>query len=114
MMNTVSLTLVVICLVLAVTNGFKQNSFHAASSKVIRSLKVNNIVATSIQIQPFRMDLSLQAKKKEPAPVVEEEVKKEGIEPKYLGALGVFLFAALYDFFITHGGQPYLAHPPVL
>ena len=44
----------------------------------------------------------------------DETPKSGGIEPKYLGALGVFIFAALYDFFITHGGQPYLAHPPSL
>lgn len=43
-----------------------------------------------------------------------DTAKSGGIEPKYLGALGVFIFAALYDFFITHGGQPYLAHPPTL
>ena len=44
----------------------------------------------------------------------DDSAKSGGIEPKYLAALGVFLFAALYDFFITHGGQPYLAHPPTL
>ena len=44
----------------------------------------------------------------------DDTTKSGGIEPKYLGALGVFVFAALYDFFITHGGQPYLAHPPSL
>jgi hypothetical protein len=44
----------------------------------------------------------------------DDSAKSGGVEPKYLAALGVFLFAALYDFFITHGGQPYLAHPPTL
>ena len=37
--------------------------------------------------------------------------KSDGIEPKYLAALGLFIFAALYDFFVTHNGQVYLAHP---
>ncbi|CBJ25797.1 expressed unknown protein [Ectocarpus siliculosus] len=39
----------------------------------------------------------------------EEEVddveEKGGIEPKYLAAIGVVLFAALYDLFVTHGGR---------
>ena len=37
--------------------------------------------------------------------------KAAGIEPKYLYALGLFIFAALYDFFVTHGGKAYLVHP---
>jgi hypothetical protein len=55
-----------------------------------------------------RMDCSLREKSNST-----DDGKSSGIEPKYLAALGVFVFAALYDFFITHGGQPYLAHPPV-
>jgi len=39
------------------------------------------------------------------------EKEPSRVEPKYLAALGVFIFAALYDFFITHHGQVYLAHP---
>ncbi|CAM9649434.1 unnamed protein product [Ectocarpus sp. 12 AP-2014] len=39
----------------------------------------------------------------------EEEVddveEKGGIEPKYLAAIGVVLFAALYDLFVTHEGR---------
>ncbi|CAM9553772.1 unnamed protein product [Ectocarpus sp. 8 AP-2014] len=39
----------------------------------------------------------------------EEEVddveEKDGIEPKYLAAIGVVLFAALYDLFVTHEGR---------
>jgi hypothetical protein len=37
--------------------------------------------------------------------------EKKGLESKYLVALGVFAFAALFDFFVVHQGQPYLAHP---
>ena len=33
-----------------------------------------------------------------------DDPKADGIEPKYLASLGVFLFACLYDFFITHQG----------
>ena len=33
-----------------------------------------------------------------------DDPRAEGIEPKYLAAIGVFLFACLYDFFITHQG----------
>lgn len=44
----------------------------------------------------------------------DETPKSGGIEPKYLAALGVFIFAVLWDFFVTHAGQPYLAHPPSL
>lgn len=36
---------------------------------------------------------------------------KTGIEPKYLAAIGLVLFGALYDFFVTHHGIAYLAHP---
>jgi len=36
---------------------------------------------------------------------------KPAIEPKYLAAIGLVLFGALYDFFITHHGVAYLAHP---
>lgn len=66
------------------------------------------------QKQQQRTNFSLQAKKEKPAPKAEvtEKEEKSGIEPKYLAAIGVFAFAVLYDFFITHGGQPYLAHPP--
>ena len=38
-----------------------------------------------------------------------EETKS--IEPKYLAAIGVVIFGVLWDFFITHHGQVYLAHP---
>lgn len=41
----------------------------------------------------------------------ETDAKKGGIETKYLIGWGAFLVAALYDFFVTHGGQPYLVHP---
>ena len=42
----------------------------------------------------------------------DDSVTKEGgIEPKYLAAIGLFVFGCLYDFFVTHGGQPYLQHP---
>jgi|MDTB01.1.fsa_nt_gb hypothetical protein len=34
-----------------------------------------------------------------------------GPEKKYVYAAGVVLFGILWDFFVTHGGQPYLAHP---
>lgn len=37
--------------------------------------------------------------------------KATGPEKKYVYAAGVVMFAILWDFFITHGGQPYLAHP---
>lgn len=30
----------------------------------------------------------------------------EGIEPKYLAAMGLVVFGILYDFFITHHGVP--------
>jgi len=36
---------------------------------------------------------------------------KPAIEPKYLAAIGLVLFGALYDFFVTHHGIAYLAHP---
>lgn len=36
---------------------------------------------------------------------------KPAIEPKYLAAIGLVLFGALFDFFITHHGIAYLAHP---
>jgi hypothetical protein len=29
-----------------------------------------------------------------------------GVEPKYLAALGVLLFAIAFDFFVTHKGVP--------
>jgi hypothetical protein len=35
----------------------------------------------------------------------EESTEKSGVEPKYLVALGVLIFAALYDFFVTHNGM---------
>ena len=63
--------------------------------------------------QQQRLNFSVQAKKEPKKSAPEAEVnEKGGIEPKYLAAIGVFAFAVLYDFFITHGGQPYLAHPP--
>mmetsp|Transcript_31539 Transcript_31539/g.43284 ORF Transcript_31539/g.43284 Transcript_31539/m.43284 type:complete len:106 (-) Transcript_31539:77-394(-) len=40
-----------------------------------------------------------------------DETEKTGVETKYLVALGVFFFACVYDFFVMHGGQVYLAHP---
>eukprot|EP00600_Ochromonadales_sp_CCMP1393_P005298 CAMPEP_0174969308 /NCGR_PEP_ID=MMETSP0004_2-20121128/8680_1 /TAXON_ID=420556 /ORGANISM="Ochromonas sp., Strain CCMP1393" /LENGTH=109 /DNA_ID=CAMNT_0016218763 /DNA_START=163 /DNA_END=492 /DNA_ORIENTATION=+ len=43
--------------------------------------------------------------------MADSEKKKEGVEPKYLAAAGVFVLACLYDFFITHNGQVYLGHP---
>ncbi|CAM9302944.1 unnamed protein product [Ectocarpus fasciculatus] len=36
---------------------------------------------------------------------VEEVEEKGGIEPKYLAAIAVVLFAALYDLFVTHEGR---------
>jgi hypothetical protein len=79
------------------------------------SANIERTISNSLhQKQQQRMNFSIQAKKKEPAPKAEvtEKAEKSGIEPKYLAAVGVFAFAVLYDFFITHGGQPYLAHPP--
>jgi len=35
----------------------------------------------------------------------EDSTEKSGVEPKYLVALGVLIFAALYDFFVTHNGM---------
>ena len=34
-----------------------------------------------------------------------------GPENKYLYAGLVVVFGVLWDFFVTHGGHPYLAHP---
>lgn len=77
-----------------------------SSTQSISSM--SRIKGAAFNVRQPRTDLTLQASGDE------SSEKKEGIEPKYLGALGVFIFAALYDFFITHGGQPYLAHPPSL
>ena len=35
-----------------------------------------------------------------------DDESSKSIEPKYLGAVALFLFACLYDFFITHHGMP--------
>ena len=45
----------------------------------------------------------LEAKPVPKAPL-SPEPKNEGIEPKYLAALGVFLAACVFDFFRMHGG----------
>jgi hypothetical protein len=34
-----------------------------------------------------------------------DNTSEEGVQTKYLVALGVFFFAALYDYFITHQGM---------
>lgn len=41
----------------------------------------------------------------------EENSEEGGTEMKYVYAAGVVMFGILWDFFITHGGQPYLVHP---
>lgn len=35
----------------------------------------------------------------------DDNTEKSGVEPKYLVALGIFILAALYDFFVTHNGM---------
>ena len=42
---------------------------------------------------------------------VSPEENVSSFEKKYVVAFVVFLFAALYDFFVTHGGKLYLQHP---
>ena len=109
MTSSILPTLLVLLICATVVNGFKPNSF--CSRSVISSQSKSSmhcVEGVAARAHQPRSDLSLKAGADEPTE------KKEGIEPKYLGALGVFIFAALYDFFITHGGQPYLAHPPSL
>ena len=109
MMPSILSTLVILSICFPAVNGFKLNSFNSRSIISYQStIRVRCIEGAATRIYQPRSDLSLQAG------ADESSEKKEGIEPKYLGALGVFIFAALYDFFITHGGQPYLAHPPSL
>ena len=43
--------------------------------------------------------------------MTESGEEPSGPEKKYVYAAGVVIFAVLWDFFITHGGHPYLAHP---
>jgi len=35
-----------------------------------------------------------------------------GLEKKYLYAGMLVVFGLLWDYYVTHGGHPYLAHPP--
>ncbi len=43
--------------------------------------------------------------------MAEDNSEDGGTEMKYVYAAGVVVFGILWDFFITHGGQPYLVHP---
>jgi hypothetical protein len=87
--------------------------FHLKPTRSVHILQNPSVIsnfkfAERLSHSPADPSFSLRQAANDEAP------KSGGIEPKYLGALGVFIFAALYDFFITHGGQPYLAHPPSL
>ena len=83
-------------------------TFSLRNSGFKQSLVPSQLDGRASLSAPQRLDFALSQSSGDDA------VKSGGIEPKYLAAIGVFIFAALYDFFITHGGQPYLAHPPTL
>jgi hypothetical protein len=62
-----------------------------------------------LHLNSNKITLQVQAKKepnisKTKIPVETEAPKKNGIEPKYLAALGVFFLAALWDKQYMHGG----------
>ena len=88
------------------SSGFQRSVSRYSNRELKQSHLLDKHSAFPAALQ--RLDLTLSQSSND------DPVKSGGIEPKYLGALGVFIFAALYDFFITHGGQPYLAHPPTL
>ena len=95
------LPILYICLVMAGVAAFKPlNTRH---TRVTQNCPVQpTISGVSVRTQ----DLVLHASKNG----ADED---GGVEPKYLIAVGVVIFGVLWDFFITHGGQPYLQHPPV-
>lgn len=71
--------------------------------RAMRSVKQLSVATRSLRpATPSSVRLSL-AKKTPPLPPAPVE-KKEGVEPKYLAALGVFIAAAIFDFFKMHGG----------
>jgi len=97
--------------------------FAAAAALVVISCSVNALVVrNSLLLRPVAgtrslskygelKTFSLCASKspKDPKDIKKKkeeitEEPKQGIEPKYLGAGAVFLFACLYDFFVTHEG----------
>lgn len=81
-----------------------------SSSKIAVSLSASNRAI-------FRLNLGAKPPTKSPdndskLPSNSSESKKvAGLEPKYVVAIGIFLSASLFDFFVVHHGQPYLAHP---
>ena len=107
-MYFVAVLICALCL-LKSSSGFQQRTFRLRNSGLKQSYLVpNKLDGYTSPTAPQRLDLTLSQSSSD------DSEKSGGIEPKYLAALGVFIFAALYDFFITHGGQPYLAHPPTL
>jgi hypothetical protein len=79
---------------------------HKASRSVVARFP-NSIVSTMNENGNLKISETLMFQSEK------SDVEEKPTEKKYLYAAGVFLFACLYDFFITHGGHPYLVHPPV-
>mmetsp|Transcript_36348 Transcript_36348/g.46278 ORF Transcript_36348/g.46278 Transcript_36348/m.46278 type:complete len:113 (-) Transcript_36348:294-632(-) len=101
-----------IVLLIASINAFQMpKSISRAGQMSGKSLQKKSLIPTTSRIPPRNMDIKFvntYSKKEDSESEVSE---KNPFETKYLIGWGVLVFAVLYDFFVTHGGQPYLAHP---
>jgi hypothetical protein len=84
------------------------SAFVPASIQRMTGLKLKPSLGMPDADQQSISSVNYMAKNKAPEP--EPPVEKEG-EKKYAYAGALVVFGVLWDFFITHGGQPYLAHP---
>ena len=101
MMNCLLLVLALGAFLLSSVYSYMLSPLSAQINLKVRSIQHLNV--NSLAIKRSQTKLLMATDK--------NNEKAAGIEPKYLYALGLFIFAALYDFFVTHGGKAYIVHP---
>jgi hypothetical protein len=80
-------------------------SFIMAPSNCLYSVPTLNRVQTSTPITKYVANTNKPQFHSSPFKLsMASEAKSEGVEPKYIAALVVFLLAALYDKMVMHGG----------
>ncbi len=78
--------------------AFRSSSIHGGAKMALqqRNCGQNKLSSTTSYVTRSNM-APLFAK--------DDSTSEEGVQTKYIAALGVFILAALYDYFITHQGM---------